>query len=89
MMLDDCTEIVMSMPSSMATAPPPVPSTLLSDRSTRSATSLRMFLVMKVERSRTTTSPASTISVPRTLPLGAEAVEAVLDPADGFLDPLP
>ena len=66
-MLDDCTATVMISPRVIATMPPPLPRTALSERSTRSATRRRMFFVIRVSATNTITRPVNTIRVPSTL----------------------
>ena len=67
-MLEDCTEIVITRPNNIATVPAPLPRTLLREASIRSATSFRIFFVINAREIKMMTSPIATNKVPSTLP---------------------
>ena len=67
-MLDDCTAIVTTIPTTSATSPPALPRIALRDLSIRAATSAFMFRVTKASATRTIARPVATMRAPLTLP---------------------
>ena len=80
---DDCTEMVMMAPSTMATIPDPAPSALLMAASPRSATSRRMFLVMNARATKMHTRPMAIIRPPLTSPWAPRPLSASLTQVAG------